>query len=79
MTASPLPAVSCLRFSLCAALLLSGCSLHRTAARVTSRVIDKGLPSIFRQSDTQYVKESSLKAILDYIEVLKTAGLVALR
>jgi hypothetical protein len=27
--------------------------------------------------DTQYAKESSLKAILDYIDVLKTAGLVA--
>jgi hypothetical protein len=28
--------------------------------------------------DTQYAKESSLKAILDYIDVLKTAGLVTL-
>jgi len=28
--------------------------------------------------DTQYAKESSLKAILDYIEVLKTAGLIIL-
>lgn len=28
--------------------------------------------------DTQYAKESSLKAIIDYIEILKTAGLVML-
>jgi hypothetical protein len=28
--------------------------------------------------DTQYAKESSLKAVLDYIEILKTAGLVTL-
>lgn len=34
---------------------------------------------IKKMLDTQYARESSLKAILDYIEVLKTAGLVALR
>jgi aminopeptidase YwaD len=29
--------------------------------------------------DTQYAKETSLKAVLDYIEVLKSAGLVSVR
>lgn len=29
--------------------------------------------------DTQYAKETSLKAVIDYIEILKTAGLITLR
>ncbi|HBA60209.1 MAG TPA: hypothetical protein DCZ92_05235 [Elusimicrobia bacterium] len=52
-----------------ALLLLSGCSLNRTAARVTSDVIDKGLPSVYSQADTQYAKEA-LPANLQLMEVL---------
>lgn len=48
---------------------LSACSLNRTAARVTSGVIDKGLPSVFSQSDPQYVKEA-LPANLQLMEIL---------
>ncbi len=53
----------------CAALCLSGCSLNRTAAHVTSGVIDKGLPSVFSQQDPQYVKEA-LPANLQLMEIL---------
>jgi len=53
----------------CAALCLSGCSLNRTAARVTSGVIDRGLPSVFSQQDPQYVKEA-LPANLQLMEIL---------
>lgn len=48
---------------------LSGCSLNRTAARLTSGVIDKGLPAVFSQADAQYVKES-LPANLQLMEIL---------
>ena len=48
---------------------LAACSLNRTAARVTSGVIDKGLPSVFSQSDAQYVKEA-LPANLQLMEIL---------
>ena len=48
---------------------LSGCSLNRTAARVTSGVIDNGLPSVFSQSDPQYVREA-LPANLQLMEIL---------
>lgn len=50
-------------------LLLGACSLNRTAARVTSGVIDKGLPAVFSQSDPQYVKEA-LPANLQLMEIL---------
>ena len=50
-------------------LLLSGCSLNRTAARVTSDVIDQGLPAVLSQSDPQYVKEA-LPANLQLMEIL---------
>jgi len=49
--------------------VLSGCSLNRAAARVTSGVIDKGLPSVFSQSDPQYVREA-LPANLQLMEIL---------
>jgi len=52
-----------------ASIALSGCSLNRTAARVTSGVIDSGLPSLFSQSDTQYVREA-LPANLQLMEML---------
>ncbi|MDO8804333.1 MAG: TRAP transporter TatT component family protein [Elusimicrobiota bacterium] len=55
--------------SLFALVLLSGCSLNRAAARVTSGVIDNGLPSVFSQSDPQYVKEA-LPANLQLMEML---------
>lgn len=55
--------------SLFALVLLSGCSLNRTAARVTSGVIDNGLSSVFSQSDPQYVKEA-LPANLQLMEIL---------
>lgn len=48
---------------------LAGCSLNRTAARVTSGVVDAGLPAVFSQSDTQYVKEA-LPANLQLMEIL---------
>jgi hypothetical protein len=48
---------------------LAACSLNRTAARVTSGVIDKGLPAVFSQSDPQYVKEA-LPANLELMEIL---------
>ncbi len=48
---------------------LSACSLNRTAARVTSGIIDKGLPSVFSQADAQYVKEA-LPANLQLMELL---------
>jgi len=50
-------------------LLLGACSLNRTAARVTSGVIDRGLPAVFSQSDPQYVKEA-LPANLQLMEIL---------
>ena len=56
----------CLLFALA---LLSGCSLNRTAARVTSGVIDNGLSSVFSQPDPQYVKEA-LPANLQLMEIL---------
>jgi len=56
----------CLLFALA---LLSGCSLNRTAARVTSGVIDHGLSSVFSQPDPQYVKEA-LPANLQLMEIL---------
>jgi hypothetical protein len=52
-----------------AAAALSSCSLNRAAARVTSGVIDKGLPAVFTQSDPQYVKEA-LPANLELMEIL---------
>lgn len=51
------------------AALAAGCSLNRTAARVTSGVIDRGLPAVFSQSDTEYVKEA-LPANLQLMEIL---------
>lgn len=56
-------------FLLIAISALSGCSLNRTAARVTSGVIDKGLPSVFSQADAQYAKEA-LPANLQLMEIL---------
>ncbi len=58
-------------YFLCLAALgaLPACSLNRTAARVTSGVIDKGLPAVFSQSDAQYVKEA-LPANLQLMEIL---------
>ncbi|MDA8132043.1 MAG: TRAP transporter TatT component family protein [Elusimicrobia bacterium] len=52
-----------------AALMLSACSLNRTAARVTSGVIDNGLPAVFAQDDPEYVKEA-LPANLQLMEIL---------
>lgn len=49
--------------------LLSGCSLNRTATRVTAGVINQGLPAVFSQQDTQYVKEA-LPANLQLMEIL---------
>lgn len=51
------------------ALLAAGCSLNRTAAKVTSGVIDKGLPAVFSQEDPQYVREA-LPANLQLMEIL---------
>lgn len=49
---------------------LTGCmSLNRAAARVTSGVVDKGLPVVFSESDPQYVKEA-LPANLQLMEIL---------
>jgi hypothetical protein len=48
---------------------LAGCSLNKTAARVTGGVVDTGLPAVFRQSDPQYVREA-LPANLQLIEIL---------
>lgn len=48
---------------------LAGCSLNRTAARVTAGVVDKGLPVVFSQSDPQYVREA-LPANLQLMEIL---------
>lgn len=50
-------------------LALAGCSLNRTAARVTSGVVDAGLPAVFGQSDPQYVREA-LPANLQLMEIL---------
>jgi hypothetical protein len=49
--------------------LLAGCSLNRTAARVTGGVIDEGLGSVFSQSDVQYAREA-LPGNLQLIEIL---------
>jgi len=48
---------------------LAGCSLNRTAAKVTSGVVDAGLPAVFSQADPQYVKEA-LPANLQLMEIL---------
>ena len=48
---------------------LSGCSLNRAAARFTSGMIDGGLPSVFSQADTQYVREA-MPANLQLMEIL---------
>ena len=56
-------------FAICSLLLLSGCSLNRAAARVTSGIIDRGLPAVFSQADPQYVKEA-LPANLQLMEIL---------
>jgi hypothetical protein len=48
---------------------LAGCSLNRTAARVTGGVVDKGLPAVFAQTDPQYVREA-LPANLQLMEIL---------
>lgn len=48
---------------------LSACSLNRTAARVTSGIVARGLPAVFSESDTQYVKEA-LPANLQLMEIL---------
>lgn len=48
---------------------LTACSLNKTAARVTSGVIDEGLPAVFRQADPQYVREA-LPANLQLMEIL---------
>ncbi len=48
---------------------LAGCSLNKTAARVTAGVVDKGLPAVFSQSDPQYVREA-LPANLQLMEIL---------
>lgn len=50
-------------------LPLGACTLNRTAARVTSGVVDAGLPAVFAQSDPQYVKEA-LPANLQLMEIL---------
>ncbi|PIU20536.1 MAG: hypothetical protein COT18_01740 [Elusimicrobia bacterium CG08_land_8_20_14_0_20_59_10] len=74
--ASHKPEGTCLNKTLCAirctlyaSIFLSGCSLNRTAARVTSDVIDKGLPAVFSQADWQYAKEA-LPANLQLMEIL---------
>jgi len=54
---------------LLAAPLLAGCSLNRTAARVTGGVIDEGISSVFAQSDTQYAREA-LPGNLQLMEIL---------
>jgi len=51
------------------ALPLAACTLNKTAARVTSGVVDAGLPAVFSQSDPQYVKEA-LPANLQLMEIL---------
>ena len=48
---------------------LAGCSLNKTAAKVTGGVIDKGLPAVFTQADPQYVREA-LPANLQLMEIL---------
>jgi len=48
---------------------LSGCSLNRAAARFTSGMIDGGLPSVFSQADTQYVRDA-MPANLQLMEIL---------
>jgi hypothetical protein len=52
-----------------AAVTLTACSLNRTAARVTSGVINTGLPVVFTQADPQYVKDA-LPANLELMEIL---------
>lgn len=52
-----------------ALLALTGCSLNRTAARVTAGVVDSGLPAVFSQGDPQYVREA-LPANLQLMEIL---------
>ena len=58
-----------IRYWLFASLLLSGCSLNRLAVRQTAGIIDGGLPAVFSQSDTQYVKEA-LPGNLQLMEIL---------
>ena len=48
---------------------LSGCSLNRTAARVTSGIIDDGIGAVFSESDMEYVK-AALPANLQLMEIL---------
>lgn len=52
-----------------AAALASGCSLNRTAARVTAGVIDEGLPAVYAQGDAKYAREA-LPANLQLMEIL---------
>lgn len=50
-------------------LLFCGCSINKTAAKVTSGIIDDGLDTVFAQSDTEYVREA-LPANLQLMEIL---------
>lgn len=58
--------------SFMAAAILSGCSLNRTAAKVTAGIVDGGLDTVFSQSDTEYVKEA-LPSNLQLMEILLAA------
>ncbi|HAF96039.1 MAG: hypothetical protein A2X34_03615 [Elusimicrobia bacterium GWC2_51_8] len=59
-----------IRYSLFAVVpLISACSLNRLAVRQTAGIIDGGLPAVFAQSDTQYVKEA-LPGNLQLMEIL---------
>lgn len=51
------------------AIIFCGCSLNKTAARVTAGIVDDGINTVFSQDDIKYV-ESALPANLQLIEIL---------
>lgn len=61
--------ISIFTAAMTAAVLLCGCSMNRTAARVTAGIVDSGLDTVFSQSDVQYVKEA-MPSNLQLMEIL---------
>lgn len=54
------------------AVMLAGCSINRTTARVASGLVNSGLDTVFSQSDTEYVKEA-LPSNLQLMEIMLAA------
>ena len=51
------------------AAIMGGCSLNRTAARVTAGLVNDGLDTVFSQSDLEYAR-AALPSNLQLMEIL---------